>query len=166
MAVEILAPAHQDARHTVVEPTPMIVRRHSTVVRLHLASVAKMAILFWSCVGLLAAGVLVVMRTLLDRYGAVENAESFVRDVTGAEDFRIVSSAIVVMLIVLAALFVLVATTLTIVAAAFYNALARMFGGIEMTVTEEFGRMVLPVDQQGDGVRSNGHAAGGSVSKS
>jgi hypothetical protein len=111
--------------------------RRSTVTRVHVLSVVKVAIVFWTLAGLLLIAALFVTWSLLTAAGAVEDAESFVMDMTGVESFRIMSGPLLTGLILCIALLVLLSVILSVVGAVFYNALARVFGGIEVSLLDE-----------------------------
>jgi hypothetical protein len=134
------------------------VTRDSSVTHVHLLSLAKVALVFWTCVAALAAGVFVVAYLVLTGAGAIDRAESFVADMTGLEDFRVVSGTVLAGVVLLLVVLDVVAVTLTVLAAAFYNALARLVGGVEVRTTEHVVGALAPPAQQGDGARSNGHA--------
>ena len=145
----VLAPTHEK----VAAPAAPRVIQHGAGARLDLRSVAKVAVVYWACVGALLTGAFAVLLMILSAMGAVDKAESFVADLTGVDEFRILSGEILFAVGLLVIAFVVVATTLTVASAAFYNVLSRFTGGIEYTVT-----------QQVASARNNGHAPGESVS--
>lgn len=150
-------------RARAFDDASVVLTRRTHVARVHLWSVAKVAIVFWSLIAALFAGTTFITWTYLSASGAIDNAEQFVADLTGLEEFTIMSATLGTVLLALAGLFVIVAVTLTVAAAAFYNVLSRAVGGIEVTTTE-----ALPTRRQhqhatllpsGDGHSSDGHAA-------
>ncbi|MET1002600.1 MAG: DUF3566 domain-containing protein [Acidimicrobiia bacterium] len=178
---------HSIGRRTRVARTT----RRTTVSRLYLLTVIKVAVVIWTLFGLLMIGAVFAAWAFLTATGAVDSAERFVVDSTGMEDFEILSRPILTALVMLVGLFVLVAVTCTVAAAAFYNALARTIGGVDVALRDDAATafIALPealvvdephqngdgcrcwacasrVPQQVEGPRSNGHAEGSSVSKS
>jgi hypothetical protein len=115
---------------------------------------------------------------LLASAGVVGNFEEFVIDMTGVEDFRVLSGTVTSALVLLVCLGVVVAVVLTVVAAEFYNVVARTLGGIEVIALEETTQWIPASTttspssttstngQHPDGVASNGHADGDVVLKS
>jgi hypothetical protein len=153
-------------------------RRRVMVTRLCLWSVAKVAVVFWTCVGVLAVAAVFVVWMLLASAGVVGNFEEFIIDMTGVEDFRVLSGTVTSALVLLVCLGVVVAVVLTVVAAEFYNVVARALGGIEVIALEETTQWIPASSttppssrtstngQHPDGVASNGHADGDVVLKS
>ena len=170
--------------------------RRTAVTRVYMLTVVKVAVLFWTLFGVLMVGAVFAAWGFLVATGAVDSAERFVVDTTGADDFEILSRPILTALGLFVALFVLVAIACTVIAAAFYNALARSVGGIHVAMRTDDDPFVvtyteaLVVDephtngdgcrcwacamprsvsvpvQQVEGPRSNGHAESSSVAKS
>jgi hypothetical protein len=152
-------------------------QRSVTVSRLRLWSVAKVAVVFWSCVGVLAIAGVLMTWLVLTSAGVIENFEEFIRDMTGVDEFKVLSGTVMSMLILLVCLGVVFATTCTVIAAEFYNIVARTLGGIEVVALEETVRIAPSASvatnangngdgQQVDGAASNGHADGDVVLKS
>jgi hypothetical protein len=169
------APRPDVGAHELVE---VFERRRVMVTRLCLWSVAKVAVVFWTCVGALAVAAVFVVWMLLSSAGVVGNFEEFVIDMTGVEDFRVLSGTVTSALVLLVCLGVVVAVVVTVVAAEFYNVVARTLGGIEVITLEEATQWIPASStssassavstngQHSDGVASNGHADGDVVSKS
>jgi hypothetical protein len=141
-----------------------------TVTRLQLWSVAKIAVVFWTCVGVLLTGATLTTWAVLSAAGVIDNFERFVADMTGVEDFRILSGTIVGAFVLLICLFVLVATTVTLIAAEFYNVVAAVLGGVRFVADERQQIEVVEtvVDVAGaepvvETPASNGHADGAVV---
>lgn len=115
---------------------PAVVRRPATVTRLHLGSVARLAVVFWTLAGLLVVGTLFATWAMLSASGTVEKAESFVADLTGAERVQVMSEPVLVAVALGVSLFVVAAVTLTIAGAVFYNVVALVVGGVRVTISE------------------------------
>ena len=140
--------------------------RRVTITRLRLWSVAKVAVVFWVCAGILTIGAVFMTWLLLASSGVIGNFEQFVTDMTGVEDFRVLSGTVLGALVLLVCVGVVVATAVTVIAAEFYNIVAATLGGIEMVAYEEAIRPASSNGQHVDGVASNGHASGDVVLKS
>jgi len=151
-----------DGEHDVVSR----VKQRVTVHRLRLWAVARVAVVFWTCVGAMLALATVVTWALLSSAGVVTNFEKFVEDMTGVKDFRVMSGTIVLMVVLLVCLFVVATTTLTVISAAFYNLVSRTIGGIEFDSAIDVRTTPVAEPQQPAGARSNGHAEGTVVLKS
>lgn len=154
------------SRTRLPDDASVVLTRRTHVAHVHLWSVAKVAFVFWSLVALLVAGATFMTWTYLTASGAVGNAEEFVADLTGLEEFRIMSATLGIAMLALAGLFVVVAVTLTVAAAAFYNVLTRAVGGVEVTTVEALPVPARPPQPQqsvapavGAGQSSDGHAA-------
>src|SRR5262245_18407103 len=91
--------------------------RRVTVTRLRLWSVAKVAVVFWVCAGLLTIGAVFMTWLLLTSAGVIGNFEQFVTDMTGVEDFRVLSGTVLGALVLLVCVGVIVATVITVIAA-------------------------------------------------
>lgn len=153
-------------REPLLDTEEIVLTRRNTVARLHLGSVARVAAVFWASIGLLVIGAVLMAWVYLSSAGAVERAESFVMDMTGLENFELMSATMLTGLAVLVALFVVGAVATTIVAAAFYNVLARTMGGVDLTIVEELGRIRIERQQLEGAVETAAHASGAKVAKS
>jgi hypothetical protein len=140
--------------------------RRVTIRRLRLWSVAKVAVVFWVCVGILTVGAMFMTWLLLTSAGVIGNFEQFVTDMTGVEDFRVLSGTVLAALVLLVCVGVVVATAITVIAAEFYNIVAATLGGVEVVAYEQSVQPVSSNGQHVDGVASNGHASGDVVLKS
>lgn len=123
-----------------------------TITRLRLLSVAKVAVVFWMCAGLLAMGGVLVSWLLLTTAGVTGNFERFVTDMTGVKEFHVVSGTVIGALILLLCLGIVVGTVMTVVAAAFYNIVAMTIGGVEVVGLEESLRPVPAQSSNGSNV--------------
>jgi hypothetical protein len=96
-----------------------------------------MAVVFWSCVGVVVIGAFLVTWAILAGAGAVSNFEHFVADLTGATHFHVMSNTVLAVLALAIFLATAVSMALTVLAAAAYNSLASLIGGIEVTTASE-----------------------------
>jgi Transmembrane domain of unknown function (DUF3566) len=80
---------------------------------------------------------LVSLWLIADAFGIVENVEEFIGDLLSSEDFTFLSGEMLRGVALVGLVIVLLQVVVTVIAAAFYNLFAELFGGIEMTVVEE-----------------------------
>src|SRR5262245_50549504 len=66
-----------------------------TITRLRLWSVAKVAVVFWVCAGVLAMGAVFTTWLLLTSAGVIDNFEKFITDMTGVKEFHVVSGIVI-----------------------------------------------------------------------
>lgn len=122
----------------VVTPPPSTERRYrQTIARVDLWSVLKVSVCFYIC------GVAVMMVALITLWvigsaaGVVGNMENFFGDLLQTDDFTFLSGEILRGALLVAAVVVVLLIVITVIAAAFYNLFAEIFGGIEVTITED-----------------------------
>ena len=72
-----------------------------------------------------------------DAAGVVHSVEKFFGDLLQTKDFTFLDEEILRGALLVAAVFVVLAVVITVIAAAFYNMFAELFGGIEVTITED-----------------------------
>ncbi len=78
-----------------------------------------------------------VLWTIADAAGVVHSVEKFFGDLLQTKDFTFLDEEILRGALLVAAVFVVLAVVITVIAAAFYNMFAELFGGIELTITED-----------------------------
>jgi hypothetical protein len=125
---ELFAPSPQK-KGRVDEPAT------TTITHVHLASVARLAVMFWSCIGMVSVLGLVGLSGFLNATGTVKQFERFVVDLTGVKEFHLFSEPVLRGAALLVLVFVVVAIALTILAAACFNALASLAGGVEVSAS-------------------------------
>jgi small neutral amino acid transporter SnatA (MarC family) len=120
-------------------PLDVVVRREACIQRLSLWSVAKLALAFWTCIGVLMVSATLLAWQMLRAMGVVGNTEGFVADLTSEKHFHFVPGQLMLAALLVTSAFVLAMTTLTLVGASFYNLLSRIMGGIEveLSVTDD-----------------------------
>jgi hypothetical protein len=132
--------AERDPSPTLVlasEETPGGATRASlTVTRVDVWSVARVAIVFWSCAGAIAIGALLVAWAILSASGTVSNFEQFVADLTGVEEFRVMSNTVLGAIASAVLVGTAVCSALTVLVASCYNALGALAGGITFEIHE------------------------------
>jgi len=110
--------------------------RH-TVQKIDLWSVLKLSLCFYLC-GL--AVTIVAMASLwmiADAFGIVANVEEFIGDLLSSDDFKFLSGEMLRGVALVGLVVVMLQVVTTVIAAAFYNLFAQLFGGVEITVVEE-----------------------------
>jgi len=119
-------------------PAPSNERRYrQTVTKVDLWSVLKMSVCFYICAMAVTMVALVALWTIADAAGVIHSVEKFFGDLLQTKDFTFLSQEILRGALLIAAVFVVLAVVITVIAAAFYNMFAELFGGIELTITEE-----------------------------
>lgn len=108
---------------------------HDAVVsRLTLWSVAKVALAFWSCIGVFLFAATFLVWEILVVMGVVGNVERFVGQLVDDKSFHVVPAALFTSVFFVLCAFVIAATAMTIVAGSFYNLLASTIGGVRVHV--------------------------------
>jgi hypothetical protein len=119
-------------------PAPSTERRYrQTITKVDLWSVLKMSICFYICSMAVTMVALVALWTIADAAGVIQSVEKFFGDLLQTKDFTFLDQEILRGALLIAAVFVVLAVVITVIAAAFYNMFAELFGGIELTITEE-----------------------------
>jgi Transmembrane domain of unknown function (DUF3566) len=119
-------------------PAPSTERRYrQTITKVDLWSVLKLSICFYICSMAVTMVALVALWTIADAAGVIQSVEKFFGDLLQTKDFTFLDQEILRGALLIAAVFVVLAVVITVIAAAFYNMFAELFGGIELTITEE-----------------------------
>lgn len=119
-------------------PVPSTERRYrQTVTKVDLWSVLKMSICFYICAMAVTMVALIALWMIADAAGVVHSVEKFSGDLLQTKDFTFLDQQILRGALLVAAVFVVLAVVITVIAAAFYNMFAELFGGIELTITED-----------------------------
>jgi len=121
-------------------PVPQIEvgrRYRQTIHRVDLWSVLKIAVCFYLCGMAVTMVALVALWLIADAAGVIHSVEKFFGDLLQTKDFTFLDEEILRGALLVAAVFVVLAVVITVIAAAFYNMFAELFGGIEVTITED-----------------------------
>jgi hypothetical protein len=122
----------------VVAPVPSTERRYrQTVARVDLWSVLKVSVCFYICSMAVVMVALVALWVIGDAAGVIHNVETFLGDLLQTKDFTFLDGDILRGALLVAAVIVVLLIVLTVIAAAFYNLFAELFGGVELTITED-----------------------------
>jgi hypothetical protein len=108
-----------------------------TIRKLDLWSVLKIAICFYTMalVVILFAGV--VLWWIASAFGVISNIENFVGDLFNSTDFKFLSWNVLRASALVGLIIDCLLVVWTVLGAAFYNLFSQIFGGVEMTITEE-----------------------------
>jgi hypothetical protein len=133
------APSPTKARPTrVVAPAPTAERRYrQTINRIDLWSVLKVSVFFYLCTMAVVIVALVALWIIGEAAGVIHNVETFLGDLLQTEDFTFLDGDILRGALLVAAVLVVLLIVITVIAAAFYNLFAELFGGVEVTITED-----------------------------
>ncbi|MGQ0803015.1 MAG: DUF3566 domain-containing protein [Actinomycetota bacterium] len=112
-------------------------RLRHTIQKVDLWSVMKLSLCFYLCGLAVCLVALVSLWLIADAFGIVSNVEEFVGDLLSSEDFTFLSGEMLRGVTLVGLVVVMLQVVVTVMAAAFYNLFAELFGGIEVTVVEE-----------------------------
>ena len=133
------APSPAKARPTrVIAPAPTAERRYrQTINRVDLWSVLKVSVCFYICSMAVLLVALIALWVIGDAAGVIHNVETFLGDLLQTKDFTFLDAEILRGALLVGAVLVVLEIVLTVIAAAFYNLFAELFGGIEITISED-----------------------------
>jgi hypothetical protein len=108
-----------------------------TIRKLDLWSVLKIAICFYTMalIVILFAGV--VLWWIASAFGVISNVENFVGDLFNSTDFKFLSWNVLRASALVGLVIDCLLVVWTVLGAAFYNLFAQIFGGVELTITED-----------------------------
>lgn len=128
--------ADKKARRPVA-PAKRERRLRHTIQKVDLWSVLKLSLCFYLCGLAVCIVALVSLWLIADAFGMVANVEEFVGDLLSSEDFGFLSGEMLRGVALVGLVVVMLQVVITVMAAAFYNLFAELFGGIEVSVIEE-----------------------------
>ncbi len=124
----------------VPRPVPQVEvgrRYRQTIHRVDLWSVLKIAVCFYICGMAVTMVAIVALWLIADAAGVIHSVEKFFGDLLQTKDFTFLDEEILRGALLIAAVFVVLAVVITVIAAAFYNVFAELFGGVEITISED-----------------------------
>ncbi len=134
-------PAPSPARaspQSIAAPTPSTERRYrQTINHVDLWSVLKVSVCFYICSMAVVMVALVALWVIGDAAGVIQSVEKFLGDLLQTKDFTFLDGAILRGALLISAVIVVLLIVITVIAAAFYNLFAEIFGGIEISITED-----------------------------
>lgn len=117
---------------------PVSERRYrQTIHRVDLWSVLKIAVCFYICGMAVTMVALVALWAIADAAGVIHSVEKFFGDLLQTKDFTFLDAAILRGALLVSAVLVVLQIVITVIAAAFYNVFAELFGGVEITISED-----------------------------
>ena len=119
-------------------PLPEPERRYrQTIHRVDLWSVLKIAVCFYICGMAVTMIALVALWLIADAAGVIHSVEKFFGDLLQTKNFTFLDGEILRGALLVAAVVVVLQIVITVIAAAFYNVFAELFGGVEITISED-----------------------------
>jgi len=119
-------------------PQPEPERRYrQTIHRVDLWSVLKIAVCFYICGMAVTMVALVALWAIADAAGVIHSVEKFFGDLLQTKNFTFLDGEILRGALLVSAVLVVLQIVITVIAAAFYNVFAELFGGIELTISED-----------------------------
>jgi Transmembrane domain of unknown function (DUF3566) len=119
-------------------PVPETERRYrQTIHRVDLWSVLKISVCFYICGMAVTMVALVALWVIADAAGVIHSVEKFFGDLLQTKDFTFLDGEILRGALLVSAVLVVLQIVITVIAAAFYNVFAELFGGIEITISED-----------------------------
>jgi hypothetical protein len=117
---------------------PVSERRYrQTIHRVDLWSVLKISVCFYICGMAVTMVAIVALWAIADAAGVIHSVEKFFGDLLQTKNFTFLSTEILRGALLVSAVFVVLAVVITVIAAAFYNVFAELFGGVEVTISED-----------------------------
>jgi hypothetical protein len=119
-------------------PAPALERRYrQTITKVDLWSVLKMSVCFYLCGMAVTMVALVALWLIADAVGVIHSVEKFFGDLLQTKNFSFLSADILRGTLLVGAVLVVLQIVITVIAASFYNLFAELFGGVEITITED-----------------------------
>jgi hypothetical protein len=119
-------------------PGPRAPRRvRHTIKKVDLWSALKISLCFYVCEMAVLVTALAFLWLIADGFGIIGSVEKFIGDLLSSKDFKFLSAAMLRGTILVGLVLVAIQVVATVLACAFYNLFAELFGGIEVTVIQE-----------------------------
>ena len=112
-------------------------RYRQTIHRVDLWSVLKISVCFYICGMAVTMVALFALWVIADAAGVIHSVEHFFGDLLQTKDFTFLDGEILRGALLVSAVLVVLQIVITVIAAAFYNVFAELFGGIEITISED-----------------------------
>ncbi len=129
-------PARTPAPHPAA---PVVTERRyrQTIHRVDLWSVLKISVCFYICGMAVTMVALVALWVIADAAGVIHSVEKFFGDLLQTKNFSFLDGAILRGALLVSAVLVVLQIVITVIAAAFYNVFSELFGGVEITISED-----------------------------
>jgi len=126
------------ARTAAPSPGPRAPRRvRHTIKKVDLWSALKISLCFYVCEMAVIITAIAFLWVVADAFGVIGSVEKFIGDLLSSKDFKFLSAAMLRGTILVGLVLVAIQVVATILACAFYNLFAELFGGVEVTVIQE-----------------------------
>jgi hypothetical protein len=112
-------------------------RYRQTIHRVDLWSVLKISVCFYICGMAVTMVALVALWLIADAAGVIHSVEHFMGDLLQTKNFSFLDGEILRGALLVGAVLVVLQIVITVIAAAFYNVFAELFGGVEITISED-----------------------------
>jgi len=119
-------------------PGPRAPRRvRHTIKKVDLWSALKISLCFYVCEMAVLVTAIAFLWLIADGFGIIGSVEKFIGDLLSSKDFKFLSAAMLRGTILVGLVLVAIQVVATVLACAFYNLFAELFGGVEITVIQE-----------------------------
>ena len=110
--------------------------RH-TIKKIDLWSALKISLCFYVCEMAVIITSIAFLWLVADAFGVIGSVEKFIGDLLSSNDFQFLSAGMLRGVVLVGLVLVAIQVVATVLACAFYNLFAELFGGIEVTVIQE-----------------------------
>jgi hypothetical protein len=136
------APAARTTRparsRAAAAPGPRAPRRvRHTIKKVDLWSALKISLCFYVCEMAVLVTAIAFLWLIADGFGIIGSVEKFIGDLLSSKDFKFLSAEMLRGTILVGLVLVAIQVVATVLACAFYNLFAELFGGVEVTVIQE-----------------------------
>jgi hypothetical protein len=119
-------------------PGPRAPRRvRHTIKKIDLWSALKISLCFYVCEMAVLVTAIAFLWIIADGFGIIGSVEKFIGDLLSSKDFKFLSAGMLRGTILVGLVLVAIQVVATVLACAFYNLFAELFGGVEVTVIQE-----------------------------
>jgi hypothetical protein len=119
-------------------PGPRAPRRvRHTIKKIDLWSALKISLCFYVCEMAVLVTAIAFLWLIADGFGIIGSVEKFIGDLLSSKDFHFLSAGMLRGMILVGLVLVAIQVVATVLACAFYNLFAELFGGVEVTVIQE-----------------------------
>lgn len=119
-------------------PGPRAPRRvRHTIKKVDLWSALKISLCFYVCEMAVLVTAIAFLWLIADGFGIIGSVEKFIGDLLSSKDFKFLSAGMLRGTILVGLVLVAIQVVATVLACAFYNLFAELFGGVEVTVIQE-----------------------------
>jgi len=129
----------RERRQAATGPRRVVYERRyrQTVRSVDIWSVLKISLCFYLCALIVVLCTGMILWWIASAVGAVHNVENFVGQLLSDKHFHFLSWEVLRGATIVGLVLVCVLVVITVLAAAFYNLFSEIFGGVELTITED-----------------------------